>query len=270
MDEIEAFINELSPSSVTRIFGGISYPDLHVWVANDTSGKEYNFHLTDWTLGQFAGTNHDIDTETDSVMIIGFKPTPSPYTYWVEEKENSVTLTRCVEQTTLFQHKWSQSMDEIEAFINELSPSSVTRIFGGISYPDLHVWVANDTSGKEYNFHLTDWTLGQFAGTNTDVDIANDKVMIFDFKPTPSPYTYWVEEVTSSSAADSIAIHSFPQWDPFPQSMQAHTNSAPAMKYIILGVLSVMILCNMIICLDWMYTKIYQSKYTKVNYESEQ
>ena len=86
-------------------------------------------------------------------------------------------------------------MQEIEDFINQMKPSSVARIFGGVSYPDLHVWVANDNSDKQYAFHLGNWGLSSFVGTNTDIDIADDKVMFFDFKPVPQPYAYWIEEI---------------------------------------------------------------------------
>ena len=86
-------------------------------------------------------------------------------------------------------------MNDIESFINEKSPSSVTRIFGGVSYPDLHVWVANDNSGKQYDFHLTNWSSSAFVGHRTDINVAVNKVMFFDFKPLPAPFAYWVEEV---------------------------------------------------------------------------
>eukprot|EP01084_Bolivina_argentea_P221276 374809_1 len=191
MADIEEFINEMSPSSVTRIFGGISYPDLHVWVAHDNSGKQYKFHLTDPNI--FVGNNNNIDVSDDKVMIIGYKPTPGPYCYWVEEITNPSGKESCIQQNTLFQHKWSQNMNEIEIFINQMSPSSVTRIFGAVSYPDLHVWVANDNSGKQYKFELSNWST--FVGSNNDINIVNDKVMIFDFKPTPEPYCYLVQEV---------------------------------------------------------------------------
>eukprot|EP01083_Nonionella_stella_P275916 937195_1 len=196
MSEIEAFINEMSPSSVTRIFGGISYPNLHVWVANDNSGKQYDFKLTGWSLSEFVGSNTDIDIEVNNVMAIGFKPTPSPYFYWVQQ-HGAYIETKA--QTTLFKHKSSRSIDEIEAFINTMSPSSVTRIFGGVSYPNLHVWVANDNSGRNYSLHLTTWkAFPGHPGDDTDIDVSVNDVMIFDFRPSSisSDYCYWIEDIT--------------------------------------------------------------------------
>eukprot|EP01084_Bolivina_argentea_P156423 272605_1 len=201
--DIETFINDMGPSSVTRIFGGISYPNLHVWVANDDSGKQYDFKLTAWSFSVFPGTNADIDIATDNVMAVGFKPTPSPYNYWVQ---GSGAYTETKSQSTIFEHGHSNSANsiaEIEAFINEMSPSSVTRIFGGVSYPDLHVWAPNDNSGKIYKLHLTTWSA--FPGENKDIDVAVNDVMIFDFRPTKfgSAYCYWVEDVTPEpSCAD--------------------------------------------------------------------
>ena len=48
-----------------------------------------------------------------------------------------------------------------------------------------------------YAFRLTDWNINTFVGTNNDIDIAEDKVMLIGFKPIPAPYAYWVEEINN-------------------------------------------------------------------------
>ena len=110
----------------------------------------------------------------------------------------TVPPTDCQHDTeTTFYWQSSTDMNVIESFINAMGPSSVTRIFGGIDYPNIHVWVANDNSGKQYDFKLTGYSSNVFVGENSDIDVAVNKVMFVGFKPLPSPYAYWVEEVAN-------------------------------------------------------------------------
>ena len=97
---------------------------------------------------------------------------------------------------SVFHHNTSTIMLEIEAFLNQMSPSSVSRIHGGISYPNIHVWCPKDLSGKKYKLHLTNWTTKEFAGANKNIDVNKQKIMLLGFKPTTGgPYAYWLQEL---------------------------------------------------------------------------
>ena len=173
-NKITAFINKHGPSDVHGVRGGVSFPNFHVWVRKDQTQHRYKFINGNWDLSAAK------DGFWNSRAFIGFRTPPQPYAYWVEPE--SISDLR----DDGYEYFYSTNMAEIELFINRMGPNTVRGITGGISYPNLHVWVKRDNNqSKKYRFVLGDWT--------HDWEFWSTRCFI-GFKSPPQPYAYYIEE----------------------------------------------------------------------------
>jgi len=171
-NEITAFINKHGPSDAHGVRGGVSFPNFHVWVRKDQTQRRYKFINGNWDQAAIDGC-------WTSKAFIGFRTPPQPYAYWVEPESISDLPDDGYEYFN------SQNMTEIELFINRMGPNTVRGITGGISYPNLHVWVKRDNNqSKKYRFVLGDWT--------HDEEFWRNRCFI-GFKSPPQPYAYYIE-----------------------------------------------------------------------------